>query len=67
MHTYSPGSDISGRRSEDTAPTPVLEDRPKLPTMLVAVTAAAVVGSVALTVVAGPLYGYATRAAEALD
>jgi multicomponent Na+:H+ antiporter subunit D len=41
--------------------------RAKLPPMLVAVTTVAVLGSVALTVLAGPLYGYATRAAESLE
>jgi multicomponent Na+:H+ antiporter subunit D len=35
--------------------------------MMVAVTTVAVLGSVALTVVAGPLYGYATRAAQSLE
>jgi len=43
------------------------EARAKLPPMLVAVTTIAVLGSVALTVLAGPLYGYATRAAESLE
>jgi len=41
--------------------------RTRLPRMLVGVTTVAVLGSVALTVVAGPLYGYATRAAESLE
>ena len=41
--------------------------RSKLPPMLVVVTTVAVLGSVALTVLAGPLYGYATRAAESLE
>ncbi len=41
--------------------------RVRLPRMLVGVTTVAVLGSVALTVVAGPLYGYATRAAESLE
>lgn len=44
------------------APTKV-----RLPRMLVGVTTVAVLGSVALTVVAGPLYGYASRAAESLE
>jgi multicomponent Na+:H+ antiporter subunit D len=42
-------------------------ERPRLPRMMVTVTAVAVLGSVALTVVSGPLYGYATRAAASLE
>ena len=42
-------------------------EKVRLPRMLVVVTSVAVLGSVALTVVAGPLYGYATRAAESLE
>jgi multicomponent Na+:H+ antiporter subunit D len=62
----------TGPRPE-TAPTATPDGvgeapaRVKLPRMLVGVTAVAVLGSVALTVVAGPLYGYATRAAESLE
>ena len=51
----------ASRPSADTG------EKVRLPRMMVAVTTVAVLGSVALTVVAGPLYGYATRAAQSLE
>jgi multicomponent Na+:H+ antiporter subunit D len=48
-------------------PSPDHGEKVRLPRMMVAVTTVAVLGSVALTVVAGPLYGYATRAAQSLE
>jgi multicomponent Na+:H+ antiporter subunit D len=54
----------AGRASRPSADT---GEKVRLPRMMVAVTTIAVLGSVALTVVAGPLYGYATRAAQSLE
>jgi len=71
--TVTDAPHASRASSPETAPTATQDGvgeapaRVKLPRMLVGVTAVAVLGSVALTVVAGPLYGYATRAAESLE
>jgi multicomponent Na+:H+ antiporter subunit D len=54
----------AGRASRPTTGT---GEKVRLPRMMVGVTTVAVLGSVALTVVAGPLYGYATRAAQSLE
>ncbi len=71
--TVTDAPHASRASSPETAPTATQDGvgeaptRVKLPRMLVGVTTVAVLGSVALTVVAGPLYGYATRAAESLE
>ena len=67
--TVTDAPHASSASSPATGQTPAVEPsaHTPLPRMLVAVTTVAVLGSVALTVVAGPLYGYATRAAESLE
>ncbi|WP_439693432.1 Na+/H+ antiporter subunit D [Curtobacterium sp. SP.BCo] len=71
--TVTDAPHASSASSPHTAPTETQDGvgeapaRVRLPRMLVGVTTVAVLGSVALTVVAGPLYGYATRAAESLE
>jgi multicomponent Na+:H+ antiporter subunit D len=73
MAFWRPAEDVAGYESpmlDNVSEAPGgadVKERRSIPRLMTAATAGLVVVSVALTVFAGPLYGYATRAGEDLE